>query len=71
LRETSKNAPFVKQHNKQSLSGHTSGVECVAFDRHEEVVAAGGHNGTVKLWDLGSGKGEGQRERERVCVRGV
>ena len=42
----------------QSLSGHTSPVECVNFDGNEEVVAAGGQNGTVKLWDLNASKGE-------------
>jgi katanin p80 WD40 repeat-containing subunit B1 len=41
----------------QSLSGHTSAVECVAFDYAEEVVVAGSAGGTLKLWDLDEGKG--------------
>ena len=40
----------------QSLSGHTSAVECVAFDGSEEVVVAGSAGGTLKLWDLDEGK---------------
>lgn len=41
----------------QSLSGLQSPVECVTFDSTENFVAAGGANGTVKVWDLESGKG--------------
>lgn len=41
----------------QSLAGHQSPVECVSFDAGEGVVAAGGQNGTVKLWDLNAQKG--------------
>lgn len=50
-----------------SLSGHQSGVECVSFDASEEVVAAGGQNGTVKLWDLNAAKGAqaGKQSRAR------
>lgn len=35
-----------------------SAVESVAFDGSENQVAAGGANGTVKIWDLELGKGE-------------
>lgn len=42
----------------QSFSGHQSPIDCVNFDYAEEVVAAGGANGTIKLWDLDSSKGE-------------
>jgi WD40 repeat protein len=40
----------------QSLSGHTSSVECVAFDQSEESIVAGSSGGTLKLWDLERGK---------------
>jgi WD40 repeat protein len=40
----------------QSLTGLQSSVECVTFDATENQVAAGGANGTVKVWDLDSGK---------------
>jgi hypothetical protein len=42
----------------QSLVGLNSPVECVAFDPSENKVAAGAANGTVKVWDLETGKGE-------------
>ncbi len=40
----------------QRLSGHVSGVESVHFDGAEEVVVAGSVSGTLKLWDLATGK---------------
>lgn len=36
----------------QSLSGHTSPVESVAFDSAEVLVLAGSSSGVIKLWDL-------------------
>ncbi|KAI3745498.1 hypothetical protein L1987_58612 [Smallanthus sonchifolius] len=36
----------------QSLTGHTSPVESVAFDSAEVLVAAGASSGVVQLWDL-------------------
>lgn len=39
-------------------------MECVNFDAEEEVVAAGGQNGTVKIWDLNATQGE---HLDRVC----
>ena len=40
----------------QSLSGHTSAVECVSFDSAEQTVIAGSSGGTLKMWDLEHGK---------------
>ena len=45
-----------KHTNIMSLSGHTSAVESVTFDPHEEVVAAGSQGGSVKLFDLAEAK---------------
>jgi len=39
-----------------NLHGHQSAIECVAFDRNEEVVVAGSAAGTLKLWDLENSK---------------
>lgn len=39
-----------------SMTGHQSPVECVTFDRAEEVVVAGAAGGTLKLWDLEQAK---------------
>jgi hypothetical protein len=41
----------------QSLAGHQSGVECVAFDSTEEAVVAGAAGGTLKMFDIAAGKG--------------
>lgn len=41
----------------QSLAGHQSPVECVAFDNGEEAIVAGATGGTIKLWDLEQAKG--------------
>jgi katanin p80 WD40 repeat-containing subunit B1 len=42
----------------QSLVGLQSAVECVTFNSNEDKVAAGAANGTVKIWDIESGKGK-------------
>ncbi|XP_039070390.1 katanin p80 WD40 repeat-containing subunit B1 homolog KTN80.1-like [Hibiscus syriacus] len=38
--------------NVQSLCGHTSPVESLAFDLAEVLVLAGASSGVIKLWDL-------------------
>lgn len=35
-----------------TLSGHTSGVECVQFNKSEELIAAGSSSGCLKVWNL-------------------
>lgn len=35
-----------------------SSVECVVFGEREDTIAAGGASGTVKVWDMESGKGK-------------
>lgn len=42
--------------NMQSLSGHTSPVESVAFDSAEVLVLAGTSTGAIKQWDLEEAK---------------
>nr|DAD38174.1 TPA_asm: hypothetical protein HUJ06_008815 [Nelumbo nucifera] len=42
----------------QSLSSHTSPVECVAFDSAEVLVVIGASTGAIKLWDLEEAKRE-------------
>lgn len=36
----------------QSLSGHTTPVDCVRFGQTEELVCAGSQSGALKIWDL-------------------
>nr|DAD20838.1 TPA_asm: hypothetical protein HUJ06_022301 [Nelumbo nucifera] len=45
-----------KPNSLLSLSGHTSPVECVAFDSAEVLVVAGASTGAIKLWDLEEAK---------------
>ncbi|GBN28209.1 Katanin p80 WD40 repeat-containing subunit B1 [Araneus ventricosus] len=40
----------------ESLSGHTSPVECVKFGQCEDIVCAGSSNGSLKIWDLEAAK---------------
>ena len=40
----------------QRLTGHTSAVEAVTFDGNEATVVGGSASGTLKLWDLSTGK---------------
>ncbi|KAK9869417.1 hypothetical protein WA026_003172, partial [Henosepilachna vigintioctopunctata] len=39
-----------------SLSGHTTPIECVQFNHHEEQVCAGSRSGALKVWDLEAAK---------------
>jgi len=36
----------------QSLSGHTTPIECVRFGQTEDLVCAGSQTGALKIWDL-------------------
>lgn len=38
--------------NMQSLAGHASPVESVAFNSAEVLVLAGASTGVTKIWDL-------------------
>jgi len=39
-----------------SLSGHSTGIECVRFGTTEELVCAGSQSGALKIWDLEAAK---------------
>lgn len=40
----------------QQLRGHTSGVNAVVFSPDSTLLASGGDDGTIRLWDLATGK---------------
>lgn len=53
----------------QSLSGHTTPVECVQFGHTEELVCAGSQIGALKIWDLEAAKMVRTLNGHRASVR--
>lgn len=45
----------IEKHPSQVLVGHTSYVWSLALDQDDALLASGGHDGTVRLWDLAEG----------------
>lgn len=43
-----------------TLSGHKGWVLCVEWDAREKILATGGHDGQVRLWDPKTGQPLGQ-----------
>ncbi len=39
-----------------SLQGHVSGIQNIVLSRNDLLVAGGSYDGTVKLWDVASGR---------------
>lgn len=44
-----------------TLLGHTEAINCLAVDRAEELLATGGNDGLVMLWNLADGTRSGSR----------
>lgn len=45
----------IEKHPLQVLLGHTSYVWSLALDQDDALLASGGHDGSVRLWDLAEG----------------
>lgn len=52
-------APAAERRWRRTFRGHTSAVCSVDVSVAEDVVVAGGYDGTVRLWRLGAGTGTG------------
>ncbi|KAK2782125.1 hypothetical protein FQN52_001059 [Onygenales sp. PD_12] len=57
--------------SQQSLTGHSSWVEQVAFSPSGHLLATGAHGGNVRLWDTTTGKLEGDFHDLKTCVDDV
>src|SRR5262245_44151459 len=53
------------------FEGHTDLARCLAVSRDGRLVLSGGHDKTLRLWDLNSGKQIWQTTAHRDIVRGV
>lgn len=53
----------------QSLCGHTSPVESVAFDSAEVLVLAGASTGMIKQWDLEEAKSKLVNSMSAVIIK--
>jgi WD40 repeat protein len=58
-----------------TLSGHTGGVDGVALSADGQLLASGGLDGTVKLWEVKSGAClrtlRAERRYERMDISGL
>jgi WD40 repeat protein len=57
------------------MTGHTGGVWSVALSRSGDLLASGGADGTVRLWQASTGRCmrtlRGDRRYERVDITGL
>jgi WD40 repeat protein len=56
---------------KAVLPAHNHGTHCVAFDPEGKVLASGGFDGVVKLWDPATGKARAVLRGHRQYVSGL
>ena len=54
-----------------SLTGHTSGVVAIAFDRSDEVIVSGCSGGSIRIWDIATEKCQAALAGHRASCLGV
>lgn len=60
-----------KPHAMMSLTGHTSAVECLVFDKQEEVLVVGCAGGSMQVWNLEYRKMAGTLPGHRTACNSV
>jgi len=60
-----------KPHAMMSLTGHSSAVECLVFDKQEEVLVVGCAGGSMQVWNLEYRKMAGTLPGHRTACNSV
>lgn len=55
-KSTRKSHRCARPNGQWTLSGHKGWVLCVEWDSREKILATGGHDGQVRLWDPKTGQ---------------
>ena len=54
-----------------TLYGHTDGVNCVAYSPNGQLIASGGVDGTIRIWDATTGESIRVLQKHTKAVTGI